>query len=40
VAFAEVSAELIELLGEEEMHDFFPGADDPDRLLEAALAVR
>ncbi len=40
VPFAEVSAELIELLGEEEVRDYFPGMDDPDRLLEAALAAR
>jgi hypothetical protein len=39
-SFAEVSAELIELLGEEEVQTFFPGADDPDRLLAAAIAVR
>jgi anti-sigma-K factor RskA len=39
-AFADVSAEFAELLGEEEMHDYFPGVDDPERLLEAALALR
>jgi hypothetical protein len=38
--FAEVSAELIDLLGEEEVRSYFPGADDPDRLLEAAIAAR
>jgi hypothetical protein len=38
--FADMSAEFMELLGEEEMHDFFPGANDPGRLLEAALAAR
>jgi hypothetical protein len=39
-SFADVSAELINLLGEEEVRSFFPGADDPNRLLEAALAAR
>jgi hypothetical protein len=39
-AFADMSAEFVELLGEEEMHDYFPGVDDPERLLEAALALR
>jgi negative regulator of sigma E activity len=39
-AYADVSAELIELLGEEEVRSFFPGVDDPDRLLEAAIAAR
>jgi hypothetical protein len=39
-SFAEVSAELIDLLGEEEVRSFFPGADNPDRLLEAAFAAR
>jgi len=40
VPFADVSAELFELLGEEEVREYFPGIDDPDRLLEAALASR
>lgn len=40
VPFADVSAELIELLGEDEVREYFPGMDDPDRLLEAALAAR
>jgi hypothetical protein len=40
LTFADVSAELIDLLGEEEVRSFFPGADDPDRLLEAAIAAR
>lgn len=39
-SFADVSQELINLLGEEEVRSFFPGADDPNRLLEAALAAR
>jgi hypothetical protein len=39
-SFADVSAELIDLLGEEEVRSFFPGADDRDRLLEAAIAAR
>lgn len=38
--FADVSAELFELLGEDEVREYFPGIDDPDRLLEAALAAR
>ncbi len=37
---ADFSAELIELLGEEEVRSIFPGADDTDRLLEAAIAAR
>lgn len=37
-SFAEVSADLMELLGEEELNSFFPGIDDRDRLLEAAIA--
>jgi hypothetical protein len=39
-SFADISAELMELLGEEELRTFFPGVDDPDRLLEAALAAQ
>jgi hypothetical protein len=39
-SFAEISAELMELLGEEELRTFFPGVDDPDSLLEAALAAQ
>jgi hypothetical protein len=39
-SFAEVSAELMDLLGEEEVKSFFPGIDDSDHLLEAALAAR
>lgn len=37
-SFADLSAELMELLGEEEIQSFFPGANDRERLLEAALA--
>lgn len=40
VVVGDVSIELIDLLGEEEVEIFFPGADDPDRLLEAALAAQ
>jgi hypothetical protein len=39
-SFADVASELIELIGEDEVRSFFPGADDPDRLLQAALAAR
>lgn len=39
-SFAEVSAELMELLGEEEVRSYFPGIDDTDRLLEAAFAAQ
>lgn len=39
-SFADLSAELIELLGEEEVQSFFPGVNDPERLLEAALAAQ
>lgn len=39
-SFADLSAELIELLGEEEVQSFFPGANDPERLLEAAFAAQ
>lgn len=39
-AFSQASAELVDLLGEEEVRSFFPGADDPHRLLEAAFAAQ
>jgi hypothetical protein len=39
-AFLQASAELIDLLGEEEVRSFFPGVNDPDRLLEAAIAAQ
>jgi hypothetical protein len=38
--FGNVSAEFMDLLGEDGLHDYFPGAEDPERLLEAALALR
>lgn len=39
-SFTDISAELTELLGEEEFRSLFPGIDDTDRLLEAAIAAR
>jgi hypothetical protein len=37
---ADVPSELIDLVGDAEVQSYFPGADDPDRLLEAAIAWR